>query len=77
MIRSLGPKLKDIKEGDWLLTDYGFTCVKGNVAVKIHSCKAGLFFNCTGGTHFLEGQTNENGCLIGLTHTVPCADKIE
>jgi hypothetical protein len=61
------PKISDIKVGDILIADDGFTCMKaGEHEVKASEAGA-LFIDCTEGRHFLAGQERADGTLIGLT----------
>lgn len=61
-------KFSDVKAGDVLLPDGGFTCIEGGDARKVLEDGAGeLFVACAGGRHYLKGQADENGVLIGLT----------
>ncbi len=62
-------KLSDLKAGDKIKADGGFTCVKeGNHKVK--SKKNGdLYIKCSEGKHLLDGQVGEDGELIGISWT--------
>lgn len=53
-------KLSDVKAGDTIELDDGFPCwpVGGQVAVEADA-DGDLYFACTHGKHFLEGQTDE------------------
>lgn len=62
-------KLSEIRVGDLLKVDDGFSCVPPNSLVTVYRCKRGLYFECTEGRHYLDGQTNENGNLVGLEKT--------
>lgn len=58
-------KLRDLKAGDSVFADGGFTCLRGG----FHFVEAdgdGLFIQCDDGKHYLVGQENENGELVGL-----------
>ena len=60
-------KLSDIKEGDTIVVDGGFTCMKaGEKLVK--GSKTGLYVDCNdeSGRHYLDGQEDEKGELIGI-----------
>ena len=55
-------KLSDIKAGDYLIADEGFTCLhKGDVrivisdSVGVQHC-ADLYVECSRGKHHLDGQ---------------------
>lgn len=58
-------KLSDVKAGDRLLTDNGFTCVE-QTDVVVKQDENGLFFECDDGKHFLDGQVDGAGNLVGL-----------
>ena len=52
---------------DILVTYAGFTCIPANTLVPVENDKAGLFFRCSDGNHYLETQRNENDECLGLT----------
>lgn len=60
-------RLEDLKVGDTVLTDDGFTCMKeGHHTVRGDG--NGLFLECDEGKHYLEGQEDdETGGLVGIT----------
>jgi len=61
----MATKLIDVQPGDALIADAGFTCVKpGRVSVK--KSDNGLYFDCSEGRHYLDGQVNDEGSLVGL-----------
>lgn len=60
-------KLSDLKEGDVLRCDAGFTCIeKNSLAVVNKDDKGKLWIACRSGRHYLDGQEDKNGELIGL-----------
>lgn len=59
-------KITDIKEGDLITLDGGFTCAKAG-QVLVHKDSQGLFFQCDEGHHYIEGQLDEECDLIGIT----------
>lgn len=61
------PKMFAIRAGDILITYAGFTCIPANTLVLVENDKAGLFFRCSDGNHYLETQRNENDECLGLT----------
>lgn len=69
-------KLEDLKPGDKLKADGGFTCLKeGDIReVKLHECGS-LYVDCAdGGKHFLEGQLDyktDSGEVIGFELVKP------
>lgn len=62
-------KLSDVKEGDFLIPDSSFTCCVPNKAKKVHkdNKNGGLYFYCGHGMHYLDGQDDGKGNLVGLT----------
>lgn len=59
-------RLADVKEGDTIIADGGFTCIHpGPVAVEGDA--KGLFVHCAEGKHYLAGQEGGDGDLIGLS----------
>ena len=61
-------KLTNMKPNDWLKADTGFTCLSEN-AVRIIKMdwKCELYIQCDHGRHYLNGQTDHEGNLVGLT----------
>ena len=59
-------KLTDIKSGNLVFLDNGFTCVKPGFH-KVNSDKEGLYVCCDHGKHYLNGQEDENGDLVGVS----------
>lgn len=58
-------KLSEVKAGDVLELDAGFDCVaSGPVTVEENDGR--LFFQCSRGHHYLEGQAEETDDLIGV-----------
>lgn len=59
-------KLVDVKVGDTLIADGGFTCLCAGPH-EVKESATGLFIKCADGRHYLEGQEDEEtGELIGL-----------
>ncbi len=58
-------RLESVKVGDVLVADGGFTCLRpGRHEVK---GEAGcLYVVCRSGKHFLDGQDDGNGILVGF-----------
>lgn len=57
----------NIQAGDIVILDGGFTCHKAGEAT-VHSDDAGrLHFICNEGRHYLDGQLDEDGNLVGIT----------
>lgn len=60
-------KLTDLKIGDTVHTDDGFTCMKEGPHV-VRGDESGLFLKCDDGHHYLEGQEDdESGELVGVS----------
>lgn len=60
-------KLDDIKKGDKLIADGGFTCLAKGQIVEVLLEDSELAVKCSRGIHFLRGQCGKNGLLIGFT----------
>jgi hypothetical protein len=60
--------IDEVKPGDFLVTDGGFTCLAAGSLRRVEADAEGhLFIRCAEGEHGLEGQVdNEERCLIGL-----------
>lgn len=59
-------QLAGIKPGDFLEVDGGFTCVPEGQVVQVLQDGDGLFFVCSEGQHYLDGQKDEKGFLVGV-----------
>jgi len=59
-------KLADLKAGDVLELDQGFTCMKGERNVCLYHATNELFVHCNHGLHFLSGQDDGDGYLVGM-----------
>jgi hypothetical protein len=60
-------KLIDLKEGDKLVADGGFTCLNEGQIVEVKKDAAGeLYVPCRSGRHALDGQTDDGETLVGL-----------
>ena len=62
-------KLSDIKEGDTLIADGGFTCIRTGASRKVGRDRDGIYILCGDGRHYLEGQVSFDGKdeIAGLT----------
>lgn len=62
-------KLRDIKPGDRLVADAGFSCLRAGESYAVRSADnaSGLFINCDHGRHYLDGQRNDAGEIVGLS----------
>ncbi len=69
-------KVSEVKAGDLLVTDNGFTCIKAGKQVKVEQAEDGLYFKCAHGRHYLSGQIDDLEGMseehyIGLTKVQP------
>ena len=60
-------KLFAIKEGDYMTTFHGFSCIAGDTIVQIQRDPGGLYFACSDGKHYLSTQVDQSGDCLGLT----------
>jgi hypothetical protein len=60
-------KLFAIREGDYMVTFGGFSCIAGGMIVKILCDPQGLYFECADGKHYLQSQVDQDGYCLGLT----------
>jgi hypothetical protein len=58
-------KLSEISTGDMIEIDGGFTCQKAG-RYMVHFSKKGPWFMCDDGRHYLDGQADDDGYLIGI-----------
>jgi len=59
--------LKDLKAGHRVQADAGFTCIVPDAILDVKATDGGaLFVVCADGKHFLEGQEEEDGSLVGF-----------
>lgn len=68
------PKIDDLKAGDRLVADGGFTCIRagclctvkwdGDTAYRDKSRESGLYVECDDGRHYLAGQVDDDGGLV-------------
>ena len=65
-------KLSDLKPGDKLKADSGFSCIEPNAICIVQEIDGRLFVKCTSGHHFLDGQTepmdDPHGEMVGFTY---------
>lgn len=65
-------KLDDVKPGDVLIADGGFTCLAENARCEVLKDHYGLYVNCDEGKHYLDGQLDDDGTgIIGFTKVEP------
>jgi hypothetical protein len=59
-------KLADVKAGDVLIADAGFTCIEPDARLTVYNNGSYLAVRCARGTHALDGQLNDKGELVGF-----------
>ena len=65
---SVSAKLADLKPGDVLIADAGFTCLRWKEHCTVLRGEDGeMFVPCEEGVHYLGSQTNEAGEVLGFT----------
>ena len=55
-----------VKAGMKIKTDAGFTCLASGVPHTVCENDHGLFIPCAMGQHYLDGQDDGDGYLVGL-----------
>jgi hypothetical protein len=60
-------RYSQLKKGDKVEVDRGFTCMKASIKV-VRESKHGLYVTCDEGTHYLAGQLTQEDYLIGVYH---------
>lgn len=72
------PQLSDLKPGDKLIADERFKCltdgqeceVKEDPSITHNWPGAKLYVECEHGEHFLDGQENDDGEVLGLSRAI-------
>lgn len=59
-------KLSEIKAGDTVILDNGFYCRMGGKALIQATSYGELYFHCSEGRHYIDGQLDKNGDLVGI-----------
>ncbi len=59
-------KLSEVKEGDTLIADAGFICLKPGEHVVHEEYLGNCYLCCSHGRHYLGAQIDSNGNLVGL-----------
>ena len=59
-------KLRNLQEGDTVIIDNGFQCMKAGKQVVERSNCGLLYVRCEQGKHYLTGQVGDNEELIGI-----------
>lgn len=62
------PNIKNIKRGDKLIADGGFTCLKPGAKRTVFIDGGKPYICCDHGHHFLDGQMDAEGYLVGLSY---------
>ena len=62
--------LNTTQPGDILIADVGFDCMAGRVTVACNETGA-PYVPCACGRHYLDGQTDGDGVLVGLGKDSP------
>jgi len=52
--------VEQVKIGDILIADGGFTCLQDRQECKVQETDGELYVACTAGFHFLDGQLNDD-----------------
>ena len=60
-------KLGDVGEGDVLIADGGFTCLREGQHCLVRSDEGGLWVACDDGSHMLDGQLNDADEYVGFS----------
>lgn len=58
--------ISKVKAGDVLIADDAFNCLTEGREVKVYQDGTGLYVPCCKGKHYLDGQTNAIGEVVGL-----------
>lgn len=70
-------KLSELKPGDQLEADDGFTCLRDGDRMTVTKDHDGsLYVPCADGGHNLDGQADDGEHLIGLYRVAAIGDKI-
>jgi len=59
-------KISEFKVGDMVVADAGFTCLDPGEH-RIEEDHVGLYIRCQCGHHYLDGQVNGSGHIIGIS----------
>ena len=59
--------MSEIKPGDKLIADAGFTCLSEDEVVEVKAdAKGELYIPCEEGEHYLDGQATGDGICVGF-----------
>lgn len=60
--------IKDVTAGTKLVCDGGFTCIAAGSTLEVQASDTGnLYVPCRHGRHYLDGQTDDDGVIVGLS----------
>lgn len=59
-------KLSELKEGDFVLIDGGFSCLSQGKAQVRADDSGRLFIPCSSGNHYLDGQADDGEHCVGI-----------
>ena len=59
-------RLSDLKPGDHIRGFEGFGCIPDKAVRTVQMNAAGLYVKCRNGNHYLDGQEDNDGILVGL-----------
>jgi hypothetical protein len=59
-------RLSEIKPGDRVRGFEAWGCVPDNATRTVMQDESGLYVECKSGHHYLDGQTSEDGTLLGM-----------
>jgi len=64
-------KLQDVKAGDKLIADAGFSCMPEGPAIVEVDPKGQLYIRCQNGCHYLDSMTDftDGVTLVGLSRS--------
>lgn len=60
-------KLNDLKAGDAVAIDEGFTCMYAGIRIVQQDANGDLFIYCAWGRHYFDSQKDETKELIGIS----------
>ena len=59
--------MRDVKLGDRLRADSGFTCIEGGTVLEVAQDDEGeLYVPCSHGKHYIKGQVDVHGRVVGF-----------
>jgi hypothetical protein len=60
-------KLEDLRPGDWLTGFEGWGCIPLKAKRLVQFCEERPYLCCREGKHFLDGQEDDGGHLVGMS----------